>query len=106
LREVEARGLLGLPVAVGGVRLGTVRAVWVDVTQSAVGIEVDGAWRGDTRFVPLPAVVMEDGVLRTSPFAVLDAAGAAFYERNGARRVADDSIRDRFRGRAAGVEEH
>lgn len=104
MREEEARGLLGLPVDVAGVRLGSVAAVWLDGTRSAVGVEVEGGWRGDTRFVPLPAVTLVEGVLRTSPFAVLTAAEATFYERNGAHRIAREPGRDRFRSRPAGVE--
>ena len=105
MTEEEARALLGLPVDVGGVRLGTVAAVWLDLARAAVGVEVGGRWNnGDTRFVPLPALSIGEGVLRASPFAVLTRGEATFYEVNGAERVALESSPDRFRPRPIRVE--
>lgn len=92
--------LLGLPVRAGGVRLGTVAAVWVDASDVTVGVEIANGWARGARFLPLPAARVGNDAVCASPHALLSDREAAFYERNGARRVATGDARDTL-GRAA-----
>ena len=72
----------------GGVRLGTVDAVWVDETHTALGVEVAMAWNGGTKFVPLAAACVRDGIVSAGSFAFMPSAMTAFYATRGARRIA------------------
>lgn len=93
----DGRALLGAPVCAGGVRLGTVDAVWVDATDTALGVEVAMAWKGGSKFVPLAAASVRDGIVSAGSFAFMPPATASYYATRGARR-----IRGRREGGAAG----
>ena len=95
--------LLGLPVRSSGVRLGTVSAIWVGADRKVVGLEVTSAWAGDLRFLPAHAAAVENGAVTASAPSFLTPAAAAFYERNGARRITLPPSETRFRRRATGV---
>ena len=83
-----ARKLLGLPVRVEGVRLGTVGAVWVDTRDEVLGMEERSAWSGDVHYLPYAtACVRADGV-HTSSLTVLGTGPTTFFADQGARRVA------------------
>ena len=87
MTDADGRALLGAPVCAGGVRLGTVDAVWVDATHTALGVEVAMAWNGGTKFVPLAAACVRDGIVSAGSFAFMPAAMTAFYATRGARRI-------------------
>jgi hypothetical protein len=87
LTDETGQALLGAPVCAGGVRLGTVDAVWVDETHTAVGVEVAMTWNGGTTFVPLAAASVRDGIVSAGSFAFMPLAMTAFYAARGARRI-------------------
>ncbi len=88
MTDDDGRALLGAPVCAGGVRLGTVDAVWVDATHTALGVEVAMSWNGGTKFVPLAAACVRDGIVSAGSFAFMPSAMTAFYATRGARRIA------------------
>ena len=94
MTDDDGRALLGAPVCAGGVRLGTVDAVWVDATHTALGVEVAMTWNGGTKFVPLAAACVRDGIVSVGSFAFMPAAMTAFYATRGARRIAGSPRRN------------
>ena len=88
MRDDDGRTLLGAPVCAGGVRLGTVDAVWVDETDTALGVEVAMAWNGGAKFIRLAAACVRDGIVSAGSFAFMPTATTAFHGTRGARRIA------------------
>ena len=83
-----ARELLGRSVRADGVCLGTVGAVWVDVRDDVLGMEVRSAWSKDIHDLPYATVSVRDGAVRTSSLTVLGTGPTTFFVDQGARRVA------------------
>ena len=88
MRDDDGWALLGAPVCAGGVRLGTVDAVWVDETDTALGVEVAMAWNGGAKFIRLAAACVRDGIVSAGSFAFMPTATTAFHATRGARRIA------------------
>jgi hypothetical protein len=97
LTDDDAQALLGAPVCAGGVRLGTVGAVWVDATHTALGVEVAMTWNECTKFVPLAAACVRDGIVSAGSFAFMPSTVTAFYATRGARRIDGSPGREPFR---------
>ena len=87
--------LLGAPVRLNDLRLGTVTGVYGDAGfERVIGLEVTSPDRG-RRFLPWVAVGIEDGVVRlASPFVLVDTGELDGYLRLGARVARDPAQLD------------
>jgi len=88
LTNQVARELLGLSVRADGVCLGTVGAVWVDVRDDVLGMEVRSDGSNDVHYLPYATAGVGDGAVHTSSLTVLGAGPTTFFAEHGARRVA------------------
>ncbi len=93
MTDGEEQALLGLPVWAAGVQLGTVTAVWVDASDTVLGVEVSTTWNRSTYYLPRPAALVQDGVVSASALAFLSTAETGFYAAHGARRIAVSDVR-------------
>jgi hypothetical protein len=80
-----------------------VSAVWVGADCAVIGLEVTSAWGGEPQFLPVHAAAVEDGAITASALTFLAPSDAAFYERNGARRITLAANDARFGARTSGV---
>ena len=92
MTDDAARALLGLPVYVDDLRLGTVGAAWIDGTGVVLGLEVTSAWTTATSYVPFPAASIEGGAVRTSSLAILGVGPIVFFAEQGAQRIAEEGL--------------